>query len=206
MGVSTAPPNVGKRESAGSRSLGRAAAELYLDLGIFDKAAPLFAAVERFYEAAQAASEANAEREMLQYLQQVPKEDASYNEAVVILARAFIRRGWGSMAVERLQAVLAGQTVEADNLALWDPLAEALEDIGELKRAEKLLRKIMSVSYNYADVDQRHTRLLEKIAEEKQRESSFNGMLVAGKSNGDEGAVDGNRYKLDELIGKGGMG
>ena len=181
------------------------AAELYLDLGIFDKAAPLFAAVERFYEAAQAASEANAEREMLQYLQQVPEEDASYNEAVVILARAFIRRGWGSMAVERLEAVLAGQTVEADNLALWDPLAEALEDIGELKRAEELLRKIMSVSYNYADTDQRHRRLLEKIAEEKQRESSFNGMLVAGKSS-DEGAVDGNRYKLDELIGKGGMG
>jgi len=68
-----------------------------------------------------------------------------------------------------------------------------------------LMRRSLSC-YNYEDVDQRRTRLLEKIAEEKQRESSFNGMLVAGKSSGDEGAVDGSRYKLDELIGKGGMG
>ena len=190
-------------ERAGERER---AAELYLKLGVFDKAAVLFALVERFYEAAQAASEANAEREMLQYLQQVPKEDARYNEAVVILARAFIRRGWGSMAVERLEAVLAGRNVDAENLALWDPLAEALEDIGELKRAEELLRNIMAVSYNYADVDQRHARLLEKIEEEKQRESSFNGMLVEGKSSSDEGALNGNRYNLDGLIGKGGMG
>jgi len=49
-----------------------------------------------------------------------------------------------------------------------------------------LMRRSLSC-YNYEDVDQRRTRLLEKIAEEKQRESSFNGMLVAGKSNGDEG-------------------
>ena len=138
-----------------------------MKLGAFEKAAANFAKVERFFEAAQAAAEANAEREMLNYLQQVPKDDAHHVEAVVTLAHAFIRRGWSSIAVDKLEAVLRGQSVTGDNLELWDPFATALEEIGELERAEELLRNMISVSYNYRDVDKRHAKLVEKIEGEK---------------------------------------
>ena len=93
----------------------------------------------------------------------------------------------------------------ADNLELWDPFATALEEIGELERAEELLRNMISVSYNYRDIDKRHAKLVEKIEEEKKRESSFDPTLVDNRD-GDATAFDGNRYKLDELLGRGGMG
>ena len=142
---------------------------------------------------------------MLNYLQQVSKDDPHHVEAVVTLAHAFIRRGWSSIAVDKLESVLAGQVVTVDNLALWDPFATALEEIGELERAEELLRNMMSVSYNYRDIDKRHEKLVEKIEDEKQRESSLDPTLVDHRS-GDAATFDGNRYKLDELLGKGGMG
>ena len=181
------------------------AAELQMKLGAFEKAAANFAKVERFFEAAQAAAEANAEREMLNYLQQVPKDDAHHVEAVVTLAHAFIRRGWSSIAVDKLEAVLRGQSVTGDNLELWDPFATALEEIGELERAEELLRNMISVSYNYRDVDKRHAKLVEKIEGEKTRGSSFDPTLIDNRDS-DATTFDGNRYKLDELLGRGGMG
>lgn len=181
------------------------AAEFHLKLGRFDRAAQRLAEAGRFFEAAKAAAEANAEREMLDYLQQVPRDDPSFDEAIVILAKAFISRGWSSFAVDKLEAVLMGQTVKIDNLALWDPLATALEDIGELERAEKLLHEMLSVSCNDRDLQERHERIVEKIEAEKKRESTFAVTLVDDPGH-DEAAFDGKRYKLDELLGKGGMG
>ena len=178
------------------------AAELQMKLGGFASAATNFAGAGRFFEAAKAAAEANAEREMLNYLQQVPKDDPNHTEAIVILAHAFIRRGWSSIAVDKLEVVLAGQKVTADNLELWDPFAIALEEIGELERAEELLRTMMAVSYNFADVDKRHAKLIEKIEAEKTRGSSFDPTLVDHESH-ESTEFDGNRYKLDELLGRG---
>ena len=121
---------------------------------------------------------------MLQYLQRVPEDDGHYRDAVAILASAFIRRGWSSIAIENLKTVLATETMGPETLDLWLPLAEALEDVGELVKAEELLRRMMSISYNYRDIDLRHTRLVRKIEQERERE----------------------RYEIGELLGKGGMG
>ena len=166
-----------------AKNPGRAAGHL-VELGEFGRAARLFAEAERFYEAAQTAAEANLEREMLQYLQRVPEDDGHYRDAVAILASAFIRRGWSSIAIENLKTVLATETMGPETLDLWLPLAEALEDVGELVKAEELLRRMMSISYNYRDIDLRHTRLVRKIEQERERE----------------------RYEIGELLGKGGMG
>ena len=83
---------------------------------------------------------------MLQYLQQVPKEDARYNEAVVILARAFIRRGWGSMAVERLEAVLAGRNVRCRRISRSGIRSRKLSKISESFKAFRTLSGIAPVT------------------------------------------------------------
>ena len=182
------------------------AAELQMKLGAFDSAAEQFAQAGRHFEAAKAYAEANAEKQMIHHLQQVSPDDPHYHDAMVTLARTFITRGWSSIAVDKLESVLQGQTVSAGQLELWESLAIALEEIGELERAEELLRKMMSFSYNFHDIDQRHQRLVKRIQEKKERESSFAITLVDDPAEDDATSFDGNRYKLDELLGKGGMG
>ena len=181
------------------------AAEIYRGTGEAEKAAELFAAGGNFLEAAKSAAEANAEKRMLQYLQQAPAGHPQHREAVVTLARAFIRRGWSSLAVEKLNTLLDGGEVTVEDLDLWEVLAEALEEIGELERAEKLLRKMMALRYDFHGIDRRHARLLERIEEEKKREMTFSETLASTDATTAD-KLNGDRYKLDQLLGKGGMG
>ena len=73
-------------------------AELYFEFGDFDLASLLFAQSNRFFDAAKSAAEANSETKMVEFLQQVPASDPNFPVAVVQLARAFVRRGWASLA------------------------------------------------------------------------------------------------------------
>ncbi|MGH9462591.1 MAG: protein kinase domain-containing protein, partial [Vicinamibacteria bacterium] len=182
------------------------AAEMRAELGHFDLAAKFFAQSGRYFEAAQAAAKTEAEEETVSYLQQVAADDAQYQEATVQLARLFVRRGWTKLAVEKLLMVLAGQDVRADNLGLWDVLAKAYEAEGNLQKAADLLHRIMAVQYDFNEVDKRHARVLERITEEKKREDAVRtGSRPAPVSGGGE-TLNGNRYELKKMLGRGGMG
>ena len=93
----------------------REAAVAFGQAGEYMRAAELYAEAERFLDAAKMASEANAEKAMIGYLQKVPADHADYREAVVVLARALIRRGWSGLAIDAIETALG----EDD-----DPLAE----------------------------------------------------------------------------------
>ena len=181
------------------------AAEMRAELGHFDLAAKFFAQSGRYFEAAQAASKTGAEEETVSYLQQVTSDDVDYQEATVQLARLFVCRGWTKLAVEKLMMVLAREEVRADNLGLWDVLAQAYEAEGELKKAAELLHRIMAVQYDFNEADKRHARTLERIAEERAREDA---VLTGSRTEptGGESALNGNRYELKKLLGRGGMG
>jgi tetratricopeptide (TPR) repeat protein len=183
------------------------AAEMRVQLGHFDLAAKFFAESGRFFEAAKAAAETNSEQEMVSYLQQVSSDDFHYQEATVRLARLFVRRGWSSLAVEKLKMVLGREDVRSDNLHLWEVLAQAYEAEGELQKTADLLHRIMAVQYNFQGVDQRHARILEQIAAEKQREVDIRTDDGHGASaSGDDATANGHRYELQTMLGKGGMG
>jgi predicted Ser/Thr protein kinase len=139
---------------------------------------------------------------MVDYLQRVDKDDPNYLSAVSQIARIFVRRGWSSLAVEKLKSVLNGQSVEAGNLELWYVLAEALESEGELSRAGDLLHKILAVQYGFRDVKERHAKILEKIKEEKQREATIKASRTASAATGKRSE----RYVRASLLGTGGMG
>lgn len=177
------------------------AAELYFELGDFDMASMLFGRAERHFEAAKAAAEANSEARMVEHLQRVPPDDPNHLAAVRELARAFERRGWASLAQEKLRTVLASQAVAPANLELWDQLARAEEAQGNFEEAAAILHKMMTVQYGYQGASERYAELQTRISEEKKRSETFRSraqpvVLHAGNR----------RYELLGMLGKGGMG
>ncbi len=104
------------------------AAELYFELGDFDMAAMLFGKAGRHFDAAKAAAEANSEAQMIEHLQRVAPDDPHYLTAVREIARSFERRGWASLAQEKLRTVLEGQGV-------WSGQSGALGSAGARGRS-----------------------------------------------------------------------
>jgi tetratricopeptide (TPR) repeat protein len=177
------------------------AAELYFELGDFDMAAMLFGKAERHFEAAKASAEANSETQMVEHLQRVPPDDPNYLTAVREIARSFERRGWASLAQEKLRTVLEGKPVSAENLELWDQLARAEEAQGNLVEAAAILHKMMAVQYGYQGASERYAELQRRIAEEKKRSETFQSKAPPVVRH--EGK---RRYEILGMLGKGGMG
>ncbi len=172
------------------------AAEIYRDIGDSDRAMDLFAESGRFFEAAQLGGK-SSEDQRVELLQRVEPGHENYRMAVEALAKSFIARGWGSLAVDKLDSIRAGKEVQVEELNLWDLLAQAYESQGNLKMAADLLHRILAVKHNYGDVGSRHRRLLEQIKEQEQQEGAF-------RSPSD--LQDGARYEIQNLLGEGGMG
>jgi tetratricopeptide (TPR) repeat protein len=177
------------------------AAELYFELGDFEMAAMLFGKAGRHFEAAKAAAEANSETQMVEHLQRVVPDDPNYLTAVRELSRAFERRGWASLAQEKLRSVLGGQPMGAESLELWDQLARAEEAQGNLEEAAAILHKMMSVQYGYQGASDRYTSLQKRIEEERKRAATFRSQAPPVVRH--EGK---RRYELLGMLGKGGMG
>jgi tetratricopeptide (TPR) repeat protein len=177
------------------------AAELYFELGDFDMASMLFGKAGRHFEAAKAAAEANSETRMVEHLQRVPPDDPNYLTAVREIARSFERRGWASLAQEKLRAVLEGKPVSAESLELWDQLSRAEEAQGMLAEAAAILHKMMAVQYGYQGASERFAELQRRIAEEKKRSDTFQSKAPPVVQHQGK-----RRYEILGMLGKGGMG
>ena len=174
--------------------------ELYYELGDFELASVLVAKSGRNFDAARAAAESNSESKMVEYLQRVTPGEPNYLQAAVELARAFGRRGWASLAREKLRSVLKGKEVTVESLELWDELSRAEESEGHYEEAAEILHRVMSVQYGYRGASERHAALLERIAEETRRAETIRkaAAVVTHKEK--------SRYEVTGMLGKGGMG
>ena len=168
------------------------AARAFAYAGESIQAAELFAQTGRFLDAAKAASEANAEKTMITYLQKVTPSDPDYREAALVLARALTRRGWSALAIETIERVLGEEPVRKEALELWYEFARAHEEHGELTEASEILHRILACQYGYREAESWQRRLhdeLEARASELDSDESFR-----------------DRYVVGELLGRGGMG
>ncbi len=165
-------------------------------------AAMLFGKAGRHFEAAKAAAEANSEVQMIEHLQRVSPDDPNYLTAVREIARSFERRGWASLAQEKLRTVLEGQGLAAENLELWDQLARAEEAQGNLGEAAAILHKMMSVQYGYQGASERYADApaARCRGEEALRDVPEQGGRPSSATRGRR------RYELLGMLGKGGMG
>lgn len=171
------------------------AAEVYARLGEPSRAAELLAESGRFLEAARKASDANDEKAMIGYLQKVPGSAPEHRDAVVILAKALNRRGWSSLAVEKLEALLGSEPVRDDNLELWYQLAAAHEQLGELEITSSILHDVVACRYDYREAESWHRRIQKELVLLRERKER-----IARASRDEE------RYVLGEALGEGGMG
>ena len=111
------------------------------------------------FKSGEAAAKAGERDKAIALLQRVGPKDEQYSAATEILSRLFIEAKMPGLAVERLQKVLAGQSVNAQNLDLNYLLALAHETGGNGKEALGLYEKILAEDLHFKDVEARMARV-----------------------------------------------
>ena len=169
------------------------AAKLYEEAGNTRKAVELFDRAGYTFKSGEAAAKAGDFERAISLLQRVGPGDENYGGATENLAEVFIRTGRPLLAAERLQKVLAGQAIAANNLGLFYWLAAAHEAAGRNDEALALYKKIQAEDLHFRDVEKRVMKVL-------------TGMSLPSAS-GAEGAIDRiGKYTLGPKIGQGAMG
>ena len=135
------------------------AAKFYEEVGNAGKATELYGRAGLTFNSGQAAAAAGEREKAMALLQRVAATDENYRAATELLARLFIEAGRPGLAVERLQRVLGGQALTAQNLDLYYWLAAAYEASGSTAEALGIYRKILSEDLSYRDVEKRVARL-----------------------------------------------
>jgi serine/threonine-protein kinase len=135
------------------------AARLYEEAGERGKAIEYYEKAGFTFKSGEAAAQAGDRAKAIALLQRVAPDDENYRAAAVLLARLFIDSGKPSLAVERLQRLLAGQPLNRGTLDLHYWLAVGLEASGNSRDALDLYRRIESEDLHHRDVGQRVDRL-----------------------------------------------
>ncbi len=134
------------------------AARLFDECGQPARAIPLYEKAGLTFKSGEAAAQSGQFDRAIALLQRVPPSDESYRAATEILARLFVESGRAPLAIERLQKVLAGQSVSAATLDLYYWLGAAQEKINPAE-ALSVYKKVQAESLDYRDVAARVSRL-----------------------------------------------
>ncbi|MBN2369751.1 MAG: protein kinase [Vicinamibacteria bacterium] len=164
------------------------AAKLYEEAGLGRKSMDLYARAGQSFKSGEAAAKSGDREKAVALLQKVPPSDDNYRRATELLAEIFIRNSQPDLAIERLQKVIANESISQTNMDLFYWLAAAYESAGQGESALDLYRKILAEDLQYRDVPQRLRRLESGASEPA-------------------GAVDRiGKYLLQDKIGQGAMG
>jgi tetratricopeptide (TPR) repeat protein len=128
------------------------AAAFYEQLGNGGKAAELYEKAGHTFRSGVTAATAGQTKRAIGLLQRVPPTDENYLEATERLAGLFVGTGNNALAIERLQRVLEGKPVSADNLGLYYWLALAQESAPTAPDAVRIYKRILSENYDFKDV------------------------------------------------------
>ncbi len=174
------------------------AATLYEDNGDLSQAVGMYREAGLIYKAAMVAKKADLNEEAIACLQKIKPDSEDYRRAQVELANHFMERSMPGVAVEKLRKAIGKQSVSLGNLAVYYSLADAVEQLGDYKKAVDILKKIVAEDYNFRDAVGKLQELEKRVAEMTASESASSAI----KSE----LVDRDRYELKEKLGAGGMG
>jgi len=135
------------------------AAKLYEEAGNGSKAIELYERCGLTFKSGEAAAKAGDREKAMNLLQRVGPSDENYLLATELLAQLFIVSGRPSLAIERVQKVLAGQPITGANLVLNYWLAAGYEASNQVTDAVSLYKKILAEDLQFRDVDKRLRRL-----------------------------------------------
>lgn len=152
-----------------------ASAEMFGRGGAFSRAAPLYEKAERWLDAARCHAKAEEpflagrayarggdRKKALECLQKVRPEDDSYAEAVDLLGPILSEMGFGEIALEKYQGLVAGQDVTPENVRVFYRIARIQESSRQIEEARKTYSKILEMDLGYEDVQQRYRTLVER--------------------------------------------
>jgi tetratricopeptide (TPR) repeat protein len=128
------------------------AAGFFEQIGNGAKAAELYEKAGHTFKSGITAAAAGHAKKAIGLLQRVPPSDENYLEATERLAELFVATGNNALAIERLQRVLEGKPVAADNLGLHYWLALANETGPGAADAVRIYKRILSENYDFKDV------------------------------------------------------
>jgi serine/threonine protein kinase len=135
------------------------AAKLYEEAGHTAKAIELFDRAGFTFKSGESAAKVGDHERAISLLQRVTAGDENYLAAAEILADVFIKTHRPALALERLQKVIAGQPISANNLGLFYWLAAAEEASGRTAEALALYKKVQAEDLQFRDVPRRVARL-----------------------------------------------
>jgi len=150
-------------------------AEMFERGGAFSRAAPLYEQAERWLDAARchakagepfpagrAYARAGDQKKALECLQKVRPDDPSYPEAVELLGPILDEMGFGEIAVEKYQGLVAGQDVTPENVRVYYRIARIQESSSQIEAARQTYSRILEMDLGYEDVQQRYRTLKER--------------------------------------------
>jgi tetratricopeptide (TPR) repeat protein len=172
------------------------AAQCWEERGSRDKQAELMARVGRYLEAADLFIEINAEDAAIQTLQQVERDSSEYGAAAARLGEIFQRRGELGLATAKLEEAVNGRDIDRGSVDAFYRLAVLHEESGNPTQARTLYERILAFDYAYSDVEQRLKALAAPDVSKGEADISA----------GARPAEDGERYRIESELGRGGMG
>ncbi len=150
-------------------------AEMFERGGAYSRAAPLFEQAEKWLDAARnharaeehllagrAFARAGDEKGALECLQKVRPDDPSYGEAVELLGPILEGMGFGEIALEKYQAIVADADVTAENVRVFYRIARMQESSDQLEEARHTYSKVLDLDLGYEDVQRRYRALKER--------------------------------------------
>jgi len=184
-----------EEEAAKMFEMGRewkVAADLNFKQEKWKKAGELYEKAGEYFQAGYSFQKIDDERRALSNFQQVPTNDNNFSTAVTSIASIFLKNRKPQLVIEKIEKLIDHQSINKYNIDWFYILGQAHENSGNYKKAFEVYQMILTEDYSYKDVHQKIKDVDKLMQKYKEME------LIAEDS--------GERYRIVEKIGEGGMG
>jgi serine/threonine-protein kinase len=191
----------------------RKAGDCFAKTNDAQRSAECYEKAGEYYGAALARCHLKQYEQAILLLQKIRETDKIFDTSRALLGRCFYEMHDYEHCAATLDNHLTGKRVETTNIDYFYMLALAYEQLGKLDESQRILYKIQSVDVSYKDVAQRMTNISSRIS---MGAIATPGPGAPSRTPDDdpertqvmhmvEGLLGG-RYRLEQEIGRGGMG
>jgi len=186
------------------------AARLYGEVGDIDGAARALAAGGSPIDAAKMLFRQRRPQDAYKILEDVPPDHPDYRQAAAIMAKMQASQNRVDAAVSLLQRAISGEPVSQDTIELYYLLGTMFEQRGDYALALDIYTKVLGENISFKDASARHQALRERMAPTSPAQSSpqaqAGGEHTVVFSEPQGGARANPRYRIQDELGRGGMG
>lgn len=135
------------------------AAAYYEKAGRLEAAVDLYVQAQRYADAGRLLHQLGRIDEAIALLQKVDRQDPAYVQGVALLCRLWIEKGMASLALRRVEELIAAKDLDTDMVELYYLQGRALEALGRFQEALAVYESVVAQDMHYADTQERIRRL-----------------------------------------------